>query len=98
MKESHETTEQTLTLQPNQDARELALRAADGVEVSLLWHPRGDFVTVTVLDTRAARAFEVVLEDDESPLDAFHHPYAHAARRGIDVANDAPERTLERIA
>jgi hypothetical protein len=65
----HETTE----------ARELAYREADGVEVTLLWHPVGDFVTVTVVDSRGGDRFELVLEDGDRALDVFNHPYAHCA-------------------
>jgi hypothetical protein len=76
------------------EARELAHREADGVEVTLLWHPAGDFVTVTVVDSRGGDQFELVLEDGDRALDVFHHPYAHAARRGLDVGVGAPERDL----
>lgn len=66
------------------DARELAFRATDGVEVTLLWHQRNDFVSVTVFDSKTDERFELVLDDGESAMDVFHHPYAHAARRGLD--------------
>jgi hypothetical protein len=69
----HETTE----------ARELAQREADGVEVTLLWHPVGDFVTVTVVDSRSREQFELVLGEGDRAMDVFHHPYAYAARRGM---------------
>jgi hypothetical protein len=74
--------------------RELALREADGVEVTLLWHPASDAVSVMVVDAKSGDRFELVLDDDDNPLDVFHHPYAHAARRGLDLAGDGAEREL----
>jgi hypothetical protein len=38
---------------------------------------------VAVLDTKTGDAFEIEVEARES-LDAFHHPYAHAAFHDID--------------
>ena len=86
-----------MTPQPIEETRELAVRAADGVEVSLLWHPSRDYVSVTVLDAKAERGFELVVADDENALDVFHHPYAHAAWRGMDVEVPAGERELEPV-
>jgi hypothetical protein len=81
-----------------QTPRELALREADGVEVALLWHPTSDAVSVMVVDSRSGDRFELVLDDHESPLDVFHHPYAHAARRGLALRAHRPERELVRSA
>ena len=69
---------------PN-DTRELDHRSADGVEVALLWHASADFLSVVVSDVRAGEAFELVLDDHESPLDVFRHPYAYAAQRGLQL-------------
>lgn len=74
--------------------RELALREADGVEVTLLWHPAGDVVSVMVVDSKSGDRFELVLDHDDSPLDVFHHPYAHAARRGLELPARTPGRAL----
>jgi hypothetical protein len=63
-------------------ARELASRTSDGVEVTLLWWPAEDRLTVCVVDTKLGDAFELEVEG-ERPLDVFYHPYAHAAFRGI---------------
>jgi hypothetical protein len=60
--------------------RELAYRAADGVEVSLLWPVGEHRVLVHVRDQRSDRSFELSVEADKA-LDAFHHPYAYAASR-----------------
>ena len=76
------------------DTRELDHRAADGVEVTLLWHAGGDFLSVLVSDGKIGETFELVLEDDDSPLDVFHHPYAYAAHRGLEVGVPAREDEL----
>jgi hypothetical protein len=68
-------------------ARELDHRAADGVEVALLWYPSNDIVSVQVVDAKAGEAFELVLGDGDRPLDVFRHPYAYAALRGLDVGH-----------
>lgn len=62
--------------------RELAFRAQDGVEVTLFWNAADDRLAVAVLDHRTEDSFVIRIED-ESPLDVFHHPFAHAARRGV---------------
>ena len=67
------------------DIRELDHRTADGVEVTLLWHASRDFLSVVVSDTRAGEAFELVLDERDDALDVFHHPYAYAAYRGLEV-------------
>ena len=67
------------------NTRELDYRSADGVEVALLWHASADFLSVVVSDARAGEAFELVLDDHESPLDVFRHPYAYAAQRGLQL-------------
>ena len=60
------------------NTRELAARESDGVLVRLLWHPRDGTVSVSVEDARAGRSFELPVASDRA-LDAFHHPFAHAA-------------------
>jgi hypothetical protein len=62
---------------------ELDYRANDGVEVSLLWHKRTDTLAVFVHDTRTDETFEIEVESTHA-LDAFHHPYAYAAARGVE--------------
>jgi hypothetical protein len=62
---------------------ELDYRANDGVEVWLLWTPADDRLFVLVVDTKAEDSFEVDV-DAASAVDAFHHPYAYAAARGIE--------------
>jgi hypothetical protein len=65
-----------------QGVRELAVRASNGVKVTLLWDRESDDLTVCVNDRRKRVYFELAAERERA-LDVFHHPYAHAAARGI---------------
>jgi hypothetical protein len=76
------------------DTRELDHRTADGVEVSLLWHASRDFVSVVVSDARIDRSFELVLDERDNALDVFHHPYAYAAHRGLELDVLSGEKQL----
>jgi hypothetical protein len=68
------------------DTRELDYRTADGVEVALLWHASGDFLSVIVSDAKIGEAFELVLDEHDNALDVFHHPYAYAGYRGLEFS------------
>jgi hypothetical protein len=59
---------------------ELATRAADGLEVALLWNRSSSRVKVVVSDERLCHHldFEVARAD---ALSAFYHPFANAAAR-----------------
>ena len=59
---------------------ELAKRAANGLEVVLLWNRSNNRVKVAVSDERLCHHldFEVARAD---ALTAFYHPVAHAAAR-----------------
>jgi hypothetical protein len=59
-------------------ARELAQRLSGTVEVLLLWHPKGDWVELSLRDRAAGAGCQVAIAPD-SALDAFYHPYAYAA-------------------
>ena len=63
--------------------KELAYRTNDGVEVWLLWTKTTNRLFVLVVDSKAHDTFEITVESDHA-LDAFEHPYAYAASRGID--------------
>lgn len=63
--------------------RELAHRRSNGVDVTLSWNERDDTLFVTVLDD-AGEPFELVVDAHEA-LDAFEHPYAYAAFRGVEL-------------
>ena len=62
---------------PDRNRRELDHRAADGIEVRLLWSPADDTVVVEVFECEAGNVFEFAVERDQA-LNAFHHPYAYA--------------------
>ena len=60
------------------DRRELAVRASNGIEVSLFWSKLRDRVTVAISDRRLDHDFEFEV-DAAHALDAFNHPYAYAS-------------------
>ena len=76
------------------EARELDSRSGDGIDVQLLWHPADNSVSVFVYDATHNAAFEIDVDPHEA-LDAFHHPFAHAAHRGI--AFEAPHRAHDEL-
>ena len=61
---------------------ELAHRLNGGVEVTLLWHRESDALVVSVADSASGDAFALEV-DNTTAVDAFYHPYAHAALFGI---------------
>ena len=62
-------------------ATDLDFRAADGVEVTLLWAKAVNRLWVAVRNHRSGEEFELEIRADDNPLDVFHHPYAYAAAR-----------------
>lgn len=58
-------------------ARELAHRVADGLHVTLWWHPAEELVSVAVDDRRTGERFELPVPGDKA-LFAFRHPFAFA--------------------
>jgi hypothetical protein len=72
--------------------QELAYRENEGIEVSLLWDPKENSVSVFVSDARSGGAFELAV-GTESPLEIFNHPYAYAASRGIEPALGSRSRS-----
>lgn len=66
---------------------ELAHRSNEGLDVWLLWRRTDDRVSVVVHDSTTDTWFELEVDRDAA-LDAFQHPFAYAAARGI--AFDAP--------
>ena len=61
---------------------ELDFRSNDGLEVALLWQPETNRVTVSVFDAKNGDDFDLDVDPAEA-MDAFHHPYAYAANRGV---------------
>ena len=62
--------------------RELDHRSNDGLEVTLLWQPETDRITVKVFDGKTGDDFDLSV-DSADAMDAFRHPYAYAASRGV---------------
>jgi hypothetical protein len=65
--------------------RELDHRTGDGIDVTLLWYPDTDRVSVAVVDVRTGEAFELTVPASDA-LKAFKHPYAYATRRRTEHA------------
>jgi hypothetical protein len=74
---------------------ELASRETNGITVRLLWSRSTNLVTVAVDDAANDNYFELVLEEHDRALDVFHHPFAHAAARGIEFSTARPELLLD---
>ena len=70
---------------------ELASRENNGITVRLLWSRASGLVTVAVADAANDEYFELVLDEHERALDVFHHPFAHAAARGLEFGTHRPE-------
>jgi hypothetical protein len=70
---------------------ELVSRETNGITVRLLWSRSTNLVTVAVDDGANDDYFELVLDDHDRALDVFHHPFAHAAARGIEFRTGRPE-------
>ena len=72
------------------DCLELARRSSSGIEVGLYWSKTTNRVSIDVFDQRLDEgfAFEV---DGADALEAFNHPYAYAAARGIATPAAARE-------
>ena len=70
---------------------ELASRESSGVTVRLLWSRSTNLVSVAVDDPANDESFELVLGENERALDVFHHPFAHAAARGLELATGRPQ-------
>ena len=71
------------------DLCELSSRSAHGLDVALMWRQSDNRAIVVVLDQDAGEAFQLDVRENDSPLDVFHHPYAYAAHRGIDLRSAA---------
>ena len=70
----------------------LATRKNAGIEVTLLWTEDTNAVAVLVRDDCNDDEFELSVEPGANGLDAFEHPYAYAAWRGVDCRLADPKR------
>ena len=77
---------------------ELASRGTNGITVRLLWSRSTNLVTVAVDDPANDDYFELVLDEHDRAMDVFHHPFAHAAARGIEFRTRRPEQEMLRDA
>ena len=77
---------------------ELASRGTHGITVRLLWSRSTNQVTVAVDDAANDDYFELLLEESDRALDVFHHPFAHAAARGLEFGTRDPEPEVLRDA
>jgi hypothetical protein len=64
--------------------RVLAERKNAGIQVTLLWAEDTNAISVLVRDDGTDDQFELSVEPAADALDAFEHPYAYAAWRGVD--------------
>ena len=62
--------------------RELAHRSNHGLEVTLLWHPAVDELTVSGSDHLTGARFEIRPERHVA-LDAYYHPYSYVTESDI---------------
>jgi hypothetical protein len=76
---------------------ELATRESNGIAVRLFWSRSTNLLMVAVSDAANGDYFELVLDAHEQALDVFHHPYAHAAARGVEfgAGRSEPEIMLD---
>jgi len=86
-----------VTITAINDCRELAIRERDGLVVSLLWSKSANQLTVTVVDRNLDEEFHVDVAGAHA-LDAFYHPFAYAAGRGVSFGSamresPVPERS-----
>ena len=70
---------------------ELMSRESSGITVRMLWSRATNLVTIAVDDAASHDYFELVLDEDEPALEVFHHPFAHAAARGLEFRARRPE-------
>jgi hypothetical protein len=70
------------------ERKELAAREYDGVSVALYWTRGTDALAVTVADAATGDYFELVVADNERPLDVYYHPFAYARSRGVELLGD----------
>jgi hypothetical protein len=73
---------------------ELDTRTSHGITVRLWWYPLTKTASVTVDDRATGDYFELVLDAGERAMDVFHHPYAHAAVRGVEFRAGRPKLEL----
>jgi hypothetical protein len=78
--------------------KELDFRSNDGLEVALLWQPETNQLSVSVYDSKTGDDFDIEVDPAEA-TDAFHHPFAYAASRGVHfvAGTRTPEIEIEAV-
>jgi hypothetical protein len=78
--------------------KELDFRSNDGLEVALRWQPETNQLSVSVYDSKTGDDFDIEVDPAEA-IDAFHHPYAYAASRGVHfvAGTRTPEIEIEAV-
>lgn len=66
---------------------DLAYRRTGHYEIVLFLDTTGRELTVSVLDDVTGVAYDLPVRADEA-LEVFHHPFAHAAFRGVPFHDD----------
>ena len=89
MQTAHLTTD---ALSAIDEWTELASRENDGLAVSLFWNKATDRIRVLVADTKFDDVFELDVRGAEA-LEAFNHPFAYAAARGVCFGDALSEST-----
>jgi hypothetical protein len=77
---------------------ELISRSEAGIDVALLWKRDDNTAIVVVVDHFADESFLLHVRADDNPLDMFHHPFAYAASRDINVVDPARDEGYRRAA
>jgi hypothetical protein len=78
---SERNTDPTL-LENDPGPRELAHRSNYGLEVTMLWHPARDEVTICGSDHRTGARFEIRPERHLA-LEVYYHPYRYVTHSDI---------------
>ena len=63
---------------------DLLHRSSNGVDVTLLWLPQTDALTLRVVDLNAHRALELDVPRDRATY-AFNHPFPFALEQGAGL-------------
>ncbi len=82
-----------MTITAINDWKELASRERDGLVVSLFWSRTADRVTLAVADRNLGEDFHINVAGAHA-LDAFYHPFAYAACRGLGFGTALRESLL----
>ena len=82
---------------PIETPLELDYRAADSLEVWLLWTASTNRIFLLVHDAKLDEYFEVEVDGAEA-LDAFRHPYAYSAFRRTRYVTIAADRSTTPVA